>query len=62
MNINQLPALYDSCKMTLKETSKDDSKEKKNIINYVSESRLEAYNFDDVKKIYHLQYIKPISA
>ena len=48
MIIDQLPELYDDCKMTLKETSIDDSNKK-----VLSESQLEVYNFDEVKKRYY---------
>ena len=50
---NSMPLnLYDSCKKSLKETSKDDQSNKPNI-HYVSESELEVYDFDDIKEKYY---------
>lgn len=48
----QLPISYDDCKMTLKETSKNDPQKKKDV-KCLSESQLEVYNFDEVKKSYY---------
>jgi len=55
MNVNQLPPVYDDCKATLKETSKDDAG-----AYFVSDSHLEVYNFDEVKEKYYQEKQLPM--